>query len=67
MTDTDIVVRLRLEGSDVCVEAAQEIEHLREALGFAQAALATIKGTLEQGQPDAPPFHIEDAAPNTPR
>lgn len=67
MTDTDIVVRLRLEGSDVCVEAAQEIEHLRECLGFANTALMTIKGTLEQGRQDELPFSITDVASNTPR
>lgn len=67
MTETDIVVRLRIEGSEVCIEAADIIEHLREALGFANAALTTIKGTLEQGHKDEPPFSITDAAPDTPR
>lgn len=72
----DIVVRLRIEGSELCIEAADIIEHLREALGFANTALMTIKGTLEPeprakrgglGHPDDPPFSITDAAPNTPR
>lgn len=67
MTDTDIIVRLRLEGSELCVEAAETIETLRECLVFASTSLMSIKGTLEEGHKDAPPFSLTDAAPNTPR
>lgn len=66
MSDTDIVVRLRLESSELCVEAADTIEHLREALGFANTALMSIKGTLEDRRDD-PPFSVTEEAPNTPR
>lgn len=65
---TDIIVRLRLEATTLALEAAETIENLRERLGFAEAALAIIKGTLEEAHArPAEPFRVTDAPPSTPR
>lgn len=64
---TDIVVRLRLEGSDLAREAALAIEFLRECLTQAEVALSTIRGSLQDALDEEPPFTVTDVAPDTPR
>lgn len=67
---TDIIVRLRLAGTDICLEAAREIEGLRERLDNAHATLCVIAGRLETAADkldELEPFIVTDAPPDTPR
>lgn len=62
----DIVERLRLDDTELTLEAAAEIERLRMLVAKYEALAATAKGTLEASQPDAP-FTVTDAPSSTPR
>lgn len=64
---TDIVVRLRLAGGELCLEAAREIEFLRDCLTAAEISLATALGRVARDEKPDPIFRITDAAPDTPR
>ena len=64
---TDIVIRLRLDGSELSLEAAKEIDFLRECLTQAEAALATAKGTLARPIEDQPATITHNVPPNAPR
>ena len=64
---TDITTRLRLERSDLCVEAAIAIEQLRERLSFAEAQLAATRGTVAQPAADEPATFTHNVPPSAPR
>ena len=64
--NTDITVRLRLEGTDLCIEAAKEIDFLRECLTQAEVALATAKGTLARPAEDEPSRYTYNYLPSAP-
>lgn len=63
---TDIVERLRLDDTELTLEAAAEIERLRMLIARYEALAAAARGTLEAPQPDAS-FTVTDAPPSTPR
>lgn len=69
MTHTDIVLRLRAEASGLSLEAAAEIEFLRQCLTQAEAALAVTTGTMRfPSREEREAFRIaHDQPPTTPR
>lgn len=68
MSEPDIIAQLRSDGSALCVEAAAEIQRLRDQLEYARESLVIIKGTLEEQRHEDEPFRIEhDIPPNAPR
>lgn len=70
MSDTDLIAQLRSDGSALCVEAAAEIQRLRDRLVAVETELATTVGSVDfftREKPDEP-FRIEhDIPPNAPR
>lgn len=68
MSDTDLIAQLRSDGSALCIEAAAEIQRLRDQLEYARETIVIMKGTLDELRAADEPFRIEhDIPPNAPR
>lgn len=68
MSDTDIIAQLRSDGSALCVEAAAEIQRLRDRVRHFEALAQAESGTPAKPEEPDDPFRVEhDIPPNAPR